>query len=82
MPSNGSIPRSPSASPDGLRRLQREPADEDAEASEQSLLFGRQQVVAPGDRIAQRLLAGRQVPRAARQQREPALQAAQQRLGA
>ena len=41
---------------DGLRRLQREPTDEDREASEQRLLLGRQQVVAPGDGRTHRLL--------------------------
>ena len=42
-----------------------------------SALLGRvEQVVAPGDRAAQRLLAGRQVARAAGQQRQPAAPAA------
>ena len=38
-----------------------------------------EQVVAPGDRVAQRLLARRQVARAAGEQRQPALEPGQQR---
>ncbi len=48
-------------------------APEDGQPPEQRLLVRRQQVVAPGDGVAQGPLAGRQVARAAGQQRQPAL---------
>ena len=63
---------------DGLGRLERAAAGEDREAPEQRLLGRRQQVVAPVDRAAQRLLALRQVARAAGQQLEPPFDARQQ----
>ena len=48
---------------------------------EQGLLRLLQEVVAPGDRVPQRLLARRQVPCPAGQQRQPPLQPRQQRQG-
>ena len=56
-------------------------ADEDGEPPEELLLAPAEQVVAPGDRIAERLLARGQVRGPARQQREPTLQPGQQRRG-
>src|SRR6266567_3687110 len=44
----------------GLRPLQSESADEDAEAAEEALFLGRQQVVTPLKRVAQGLLTCRQ----------------------
>ena len=66
---------------DGLRGLQREAADEDREPAEEALLLGCQQVVAPGDGIAHRLLPRRQVARASGQQRQPVLKSREQRCG-
>ena len=54
---------------DRLGCLQRAAADEDPEASVQCLLLGAEQVVAPGDRVAEGLLARRQVACTAGQQR-------------
>ena len=62
--------RSPSRR-DRLGRLEGEAAGEDGQAAEEGLLLGVEQVVAPGDRVAHRLLAGRQVARPAGQQRQP-----------
>ena len=63
-----------------LGRLQREAADEDGEPAEQRLLRGREQVVAPGDRVAHRPLPGSGRSRAAAgQQRQPPLQPGQER---
>src|SRR4051794_41074775 len=50
------------------RGLQREAADEDRERSEGPLLIGIEQVVAPGDRVAEGALAIWKVTRAAGQQ--------------
>ena len=41
---------------DGLDRFQRKAADEGGELLEETLFLRRQQVVAPGNRVAQRLL--------------------------
>ena len=59
---------------DGCRRLEAAAADEDRQAAKQRLLVRLEQVVAPGDGVAQRLLAGRRVARAARQQLESTLE--------
>jgi hypothetical protein len=56
-------------------------AAEDGQLAEQGLLGAAEEIVAPGDRVAQRPLAGRQVAPAADQQRQPPLQAGQHRLG-
>ena len=50
---------------DGLGRLQRASADEDGKAAKQSLLGFIQQIVAPVDGLAERLLTFRQVERTA-----------------
>ncbi len=64
---------------DRLRRLQRTAAGEDGQAAEEDpLLFG-EQVVAPGDGVAQGAQPRRLVARPAGQQRQPALQPRQQR---
>ena len=63
---------------DGFRALERAAAGEDREAAKERLLGRRQQVVAPLDRPAQRLLAFRQVARAAGQQLERPLDAGQE----
>ena len=80
-PSSTSMPRSPSASQTASAASSVQPPDEDRQAAEQAPLVLVQQVVAPGDGVAQRLLAGREIARAAGQQRQPALQPAQHRLG-
>jgi hypothetical protein len=51
-------------------RFQGAAADEDGQASEQRLLGGGEQVVAPGDRLLERPLARRRVPRPGREQVE------------
>ena len=65
-----SAPAQSVAVADGLGSLEREAAHEHAEPPKQPLLGLLQQVVAPGDRAAQRLLARGQVARAAGQQRQ------------
>src|SRR5437763_5664435 len=55
----------------GLRRFQRESAREDAELREEIALALVEQVVTPRDRVADGLLALRQVARAARQELQP-----------
>ena len=55
-------------SADGFRRLQREAAGEDGEAAEEGLLLRGEEVVAPGDGVAHRLVAGGLVARAAGEQ--------------
>ena len=60
------------------RGVEREAAGEDGEAPEERLLVRGEQVVAPGDRVAHRLLPGRQVAVAARQERQAPLQPGQQ----
>lgn len=63
-----------------LRCIHRAASDADGEAAEEAA-FGRvEQVVAPGDRVAERALALRQVAGSAGQQREAALQAGEHRL--
>jgi len=66
---------------EGFDRFERESADEYPEPPEQALLGRSQQVIAPGDRRPQGLLPGGQVPRAAGQQRQPALEPCQQGRG-
>src|SRR5215210_4279812 len=56
---------------DGLGGPHRPPAHEDREATEQAAFALVQEVVTPGDGVAERLLAGRQVARATCQQRQP-----------
>ena len=63
----------------GLGGLERAAADEDRQAAEQPLFGLAEQVVAPGNRRAQRLLTRRQIPRAAGQDLETALQPPQHR---
>jgi hypothetical protein len=70
--------RQVSAAADGLGRFQRPATGEDGQAPEQRLLTRAEQVVAPGERLAQRLLALRQVGRPAGQQRESPVQSPQQ----
>jgi hypothetical protein len=65
----------------GFGSLQRKPADKHSQAAKQALLVFAQQVVAPVDRAANGLLAGRQVARAAGEERQRVCQAGQQRLG-
>ena len=65
---------------DGRGRLEPEAADEDGQAPEQRLLPLEQQVVAPGDRVAQRPLALVGVLGAAGQQGQPLVEPAQERL--
>ena len=64
-----------------LSRLQRAAAHKHPQPPEQRLFVFVQQVVAPVDRVAQGLLARRQVARAAGQHLEPVAQSRQQRLG-
>ena len=70
-----------SRSAHGVGGFQRPAADEDGEAAEEAALGLVQQVVAPGDRVAQRLLTGRQVACAAGQEGKSSLQPADDRLG-
>jgi hypothetical protein len=58
--------------------FQVETADEDGEPPEEPPLVGGQDVVAPGDHVAHRALSGREVSAAAREQRQPPLQAGEQ----
>ena len=62
-------------------RLELAAADEHGEPREQPPLALVEQVVAPGDRAAQRLLALRQVARAGRQDAELVLEPLEDRLG-
>ena len=55
---------------DRLGRLERAASDEDREATEEALLLIVEQVVAPGDRVAERPLTLGQVAGAAGQQRQ------------
>jgi hypothetical protein len=73
--------RFPFEGADGLHHLQGAPADEYGQAREKQLLVGREQVVAPVDGIAQRLLACRQVTRTPGEHSQPAAQLPEQRLG-
>ena len=63
---------------DRLGRLQREAAGEDRQPPEERPRVGREQVVAPGDRVAHRAQPRRRVARSADQQRQPSLQPRQQ----
>ena len=78
-PSSSSSPKSPSRSQTASAASRRQPPTKTREAREERLLLRQQQVVAPGDRPAQRLLARGEVLRAARQQRQPLVEAAQER---
>ena len=66
---------------DGLGRLEVAAAGEDGQAVEEPPPAVVEQVVAPGDRAAQRLLARRQVARAGRQQVELVLEPGEDRVG-
>ena len=66
---------------DGLGGVEREAAGEDAELGEQPLRRRVEQVVAPVDRAAQRLLAARDVARAGAEEVEPAREAVEDRGG-
>ena len=66
---------------DGLGRVEREPAREDAEAVEQPALVGGQQVVAPGDRRAERALSLGGVATSAGQDGQGALESGEQLVG-
>ncbi len=63
---------------DRLGRLQVEAADEDAQPREQPPLGWSQQVIAPGQRRPQRLLAGRQIAPTGRQHRQSLREPGQQ----
>jgi hypothetical protein len=65
----------------GLGRFKSPPAHEHPQPAKQPLLVGAQQVVAPVDRAADGLLAGRVIARAAGQQRRWVRQVGEQRLG-
>src|SRR5262249_12181065 len=64
-----------------LRCLQRAATGEDRQPAEERRLFLAQQVVAPGDRVPQCLLPGRQIARSANQQSQTLLQPRQQPFG-
>ena len=68
------------AAADGLGGVERAAAGEDGEAREERLLVRAEQVVAPVDRRAERLLAGGQVARAAGEEVEALLEPREQRL--
>jgi hypothetical protein len=59
----------------GLRRVEREPADEHRELAEERLLVGREQAVAPVDDVAQRAVARLDVTRIGAQQVEALVEA-------
>src|SRR6266568_9058684 len=67
-------------SADCLYRLQSTTTNEDGEPPEESLLRGIEQVIAPCNRVAQRLLPCRYVTRGACQHRQPLIQSREQRL--
>ena len=68
------------AAADGLGGVERAAAVEDGEAREERLLVGAEQVVAPVDRRAERLLARGQVAWAAGEEVEALLEPGEQRL--
>ena len=63
-----------------LRGLQGEAAGKDRQAPEHRSLIRVEEVIAPGDRVAQRLVPGRRFAGAAHQQRQPRIQTRQERL--
>ena len=65
-----------------LCRREGEAAGEDGQRAEKRPLLGGQEVVAPGDGLAQRPLPLRQIPRAACQQLQPPLQPGKERVRA
>jgi hypothetical protein len=67
-------------SPYVLCRVQREAAGEDGEAAEEELFFRGEEVVAPGDRVAQGLLAEWEVAGTGGEELEAAGEAGSQRL--
>jgi hypothetical protein len=64
-----------------LNCLQRTAAHEDGEPPEEPLLLLAEQLIAPLDRVAQRLLSRRQIARASGQHLQPLRKAFEQRLG-
>jgi hypothetical protein len=64
----------------GLDRFQRESAREGRQPPEHGLFVGVEQVMAPGDGVAQGALPGRGVPRASRQERQAVFQPRQERF--
>jgi hypothetical protein len=64
-----------------LRHVEAPATAEDGQAVDESAGTGLEQVVAPGDRPAQRLLALREVARSGRQQREMVLEAGEDLVG-
>jgi hypothetical protein len=64
-----------------LGGLQREPAGEHGQTAEEALLGVAQQVVAPGDGVAQGLVTGRRIARAAGQQAQAMAHQRQHRGG-
>ena len=62
----------------GFRRFEGEAAGKDREGLEEPLLVGRQEVVAPGDRVAQRALPVGEIAGAAREDIEPAIEPEQE----
>ncbi len=65
----------------GLGCVQIEPTGEDGQTAEQRLFLGSEEVVAPGNRRAERVLAGRGIQAAAGQEAETIREPRQQRLG-
>jgi hypothetical protein len=63
-----------------LSGLQRPPAQENGEATKQPALGIVQEILAPGDRVAQGLLTGREITGPAGQERQPSFQPPSYRL--
>jgi len=63
----------------GLGRLDGAPPGEDGKSGEESLLARRERLVAPGERRAERLVAGRGIARAAGEEVEPLPETLEQR---
>jgi hypothetical protein len=64
---------------DGLGRVKREAPGKDGEAAEEGAFLLGEEVVAPGDGVAEGLLAGRQIALPAGQERQPPFQAGEER---
>ena len=79
-PSSTSVPSRPSTPQTASAASRVQPPTKTRQPTEQGLLARLEQVVAPGDGVAQRLLAGRQVARATGQQRQALLQPREHRL--
>ena len=65
---------------DGRGGLERGPTGENREAGEEPLLVGIEQVIAPGDGVAHRLLARGEIARPALEDVQPAVEPSQQRI--